>query len=72
MKYLQIFGFSSATMIAILALSAIVSGTSVGPGSLVLALGIGAMITGLYWLFKNEPPQDKERPEDTVTRLWRS
>lgn len=68
MKYLALFGIVTGSLIAILCLGSVVAGTPIGPGHAVLSVGMGAMAAGIYWLFDNQPPQDREDP---VTRLWR-
>lgn len=68
MKYLALFGLTTAVMTVVLLLGAAVSGTPIGSGHFILSVGVGALLTALYWLFKNEPPQDGA---DQITRLWR-
>lgn len=69
MKYLALFAGVASAMLVLFALSAIVSGITLGAGHVVMSLGIGALVAVLYWLFKHDPPHDGE---DLVTRLWRS
>lgn len=68
MKYLALLGLTTAAMTVVLLLGAAVSGTPIGSGHFILSVGVGILLTSLYWLFQNEPPQDGE---DRITRLWR-
>lgn len=67
-KYFGVFTLCYIAISIIIGIGLIISSAPFTWGHLALILIASALITALYWVFKNPPNQDGE---DRVTMLWR-